>query len=353
MTDDVRPSGTAALVTGACLIIAGAIALTADLGEGFTPRVATVDALAGLAAGAFVVDRLLTFFPPLKVRKEPAERAADLSYLRVGYGALAAAFFVSLTDLRAVDALTPETASVTIGADWDRLVAMLAIAGGVAGIAQLLSGINPQPATDGTKSGDDPEPAAAANPPAEGDASKTKPIPPPDPEAYGLGAAGIAAAALLALFAFGDKTGLELLGTEPPPGTDGTGNADDAGTEAGGTVELVVRFGVVIVAAGIIEQIIERVVAPFLRKHNKALVTGAVGVVLGVAAAWILDLYLLHNIGFFGSDGKSINEALAASTDGERWGDMFLTGVIIAGGTKPLHDLGSRLRSAKPKDTGG
>src|SRR5512133_3499106 len=82
-----------------------------DLGDGpFVPRVETIDALAGLAAGAFLVDRLLTFIPPLGTgaNRSPKQRTADLDFLRIGYGAVVGALFVSLTDLRAVAALTGE-----------------------------------------------------------------------------------------------------------------------------------------------------------------------------------------------------------------------------------------------------
>ena len=70
--------------------------------------------------------------------------------------------------------------------------------------------------------------------------------------------------------------------------------------------------------------------------------------VLGVAAARIFDLYLLHNLGFFGT-GTDLNAGITASTDAANWGDTFLTGVVIAAGTKPLHDLASRLKKATPK----
>src|SRR5512133_624286 len=122
-----------------------------DLGDGpFVPRVETIDALAGLAAGAFLVDRLLTFIPPLGTgaNRTPEQRTADLDFLRIGYGAVVGALFVSLTDLRAIAALTGD--DTAIGAKVDRGIAVLAIAGGVAGLARLVNGMNPKPDTDPT-----------------------------------------------------------------------------------------------------------------------------------------------------------------------------------------------------------
>ena len=58
----------------------------------FKPRVTTIDALAGLALGAFFVDRLVTFVPVFAVRKAPHERTADLDVLRWGYGAISAGY---------------------------------------------------------------------------------------------------------------------------------------------------------------------------------------------------------------------------------------------------------------------
>jgi hypothetical protein len=55
-------------------------------------------------------------------------------------------------------------------------------------------------------------------------------------------------------------------------------------------------------------------------------------------------------IGFFGAaPGVPLNDALAGSSDASHWADAFLTGVAIAAGTKPLHDIASRLRKAKKK----
>jgi hypothetical protein len=138
-----------------------------------------------------------------------------------------------------------------------------------------------------------------------------------------------------ALLALGDKAGVELLASEK---------------QADGTVALVVRFATVLVAAAIVEQIIERTVGTFYDdKANKPIVTGAVALVLGVLIARVMDLYLLHNVGFFGTT-ENLNAGLERSTDFEVWFDTFVTGAVIASGTKPLHDLGSRLSKVKKPD---
>lgn len=372
----VKPSATAAITSIATTLIALAVATLIDAGEPFKARVETVDALAGLAIGAFIVDRLLTFVPPGKAaRKENApQRSADIAFLRIGYGAVLGATFVVLTDLRAVRALTPESPEV-VSAGVDRAIAVLAIAGGVAGLARLLSAINPQPetqkpagatpgtpATSGTPAtpATAPAPATSAGPPSPTSPGSALPSGPaattasgpggpadptaeteklPSPEAYVLGAVALVATALLASTAIGDETGLELLGS--PPKT-------EAAAVAGGSVALVVRFGPVILAAAIVEQIVERFVSPFaLVKANRSLVTGAVALILGVVAARLIDLFLLHNLGFFGATAGPINTALSSSSGLERWADALLTGIVIAAGTKPIHELSSRLRKAK------
>ena len=118
---------------------------------------------------------------------------------------------------------------------------------------------------------------------------------------------------------------------------------------ADGTVALIVRFGLVLLAAAIVEQIAGFVGLAFgFAKSDKPLLLGGLAVVLGVAAARVFDLYLLHNIGFYGArPGVELDASLAASSGLERWQDAFLTGVVIAAGTKPLHDVASRLRKAK------
>jgi hypothetical protein len=358
-TPRLPPGPVAAGLTLALLIGGVLFGAFVDLGDGFTPRVETLDALAGLAAGAFLVDRLLTFIPPLGTGSDrsPAQRTADLDFLRIGYGAVVGALFVSFTDLRAVAALTSE--STAIGAGIDRGIAVLAIAGGVAGLARLVNGMNPKPDTDpnqqvsgtGTAPTDGTATIASTTPPtgalttgtpamgaaATTAAATTAPaagvVALPGTASRLLGIAGLGIGALVALTAISDKTGVELVGPE---------------TQADGTIALVVRFGTLFLAATIVEQLIERVVDPLYNddsaKNAKAVITGGLAVALGVGAARILDLYFLHNIGFFGATAKDL--ALASSSRLERWFDAFVTGVVIAAGTKPLHDFAARLRKA-------
>src|SRR5688572_23577206 len=71
--------GLLTIAIGATVIFSG--------GDGFTPRVPTLDALAGLVIAAFAVDRLLTFIPPVVADNEPNQRARDIDTLRWGWGA--------------------------------------------------------------------------------------------------------------------------------------------------------------------------------------------------------------------------------------------------------------------------
>jgi hypothetical protein len=356
----VRPKGTAVVCTlvflGIGIVLA---ALVGSKGNGFAPRVGAIDTLAGLVIGAFIVDRLLTFAYPIgaagggsasdaeDVRKlRIKQRSTDIAFLRVGFGAALGGLFVLLTNLQAIKVLAPGQ-DVPVGESVDRLIAMLAIAGGVAGLSALLGGLNPQPATDpATGEAEAAADAAGGGADDQGDDEEgddendedeevaDEPIPPPTASAYVIGIVAVVVAVLIAWIFAGDAKGLDLIG-KPTPQEGGT---DDT------SIELVVRFGVILLAAGIIEQLVERVVAPLVKaKENKSLVTGAVALVLGVIAARVFDLFLLHNIGFF-DVGKDLNMGLDDSSGVERRFDIFLTGAVIAAGTKPIHDLGSGLK---------
>jgi hypothetical protein len=342
----VKPTVPAA-ITSFVLAGIGLLLALRDAGDEFKPRVETLDALAGLVIGAFVVERLLTFAPPILAhgargnsataaqREERIkQRSADISFLRVGYGVFFGGLFVMVTDLRAVKVLSPEGAAETVSAGLDRVIAALAIAGGVAGLASLLGAINPPAETDPdppAETDQDPPAETDQDPPAETDqAGAGDAVPPASDAAYVLGIIAVAIAAAIALFGADDKTGLELI---------------TPAEQADGTVGLIVRFGIVILLAGVIQQVVERTVYPFVEaaEHRK-IVTGAASLVLGVIAARVIDLFLLHDIGFFGvGPTDTINAGLAESSSTERWFDTFVTGVVIAAGTKPLHDLTSGL----------
>lgn len=344
----VQPSAPAFRLS-IVLVLASAVAAGAlDGGGAFKPRVPTVDALAGLFVGAFFVDRLLTFVPPSPLRATPAERAADVNILRWGYGAVLGALFVILTDLRAVDALAGDTYNVSPFTD--RFVAVLAIAGGTVGLSRLVSALKPPAPV----AADAVEPADAnRGAPAERDADEVAPpavvvrdddapltpVPPPSDGSRLIGLGAVVIAALVALWPVlkEDDEGIELLGK-------GAQGAD-------GTVEVIVRFGLVILMAAIIEQAIERTPLGADRPEtDKKVVTGAASLVLAVAFVRFVDLYLLHNLGFFTTVGveDEINDRLVESSDAELWFDTFVTAAVVAAGTRPLHDLASRLRKATP-----
>jgi hypothetical protein len=98
--------------------------------------------------------------------------------------------------------------------------------------------------------------------------------------------------------ALGDTAGTELLAADK---------------QADGTIALVVRFATILVAAAIVEQIVERTAGTYAKaKRDKPLVTGAVSLVLGVLIARVMDLYLLHNLGFFGTTGD-LDKGIEAS----------------------------------------
>jgi hypothetical protein len=321
-----RPGVGAALFAAVLLVVGCVIGMTAEFGsEGFAPRVKTIDALAGLTLGALFVDRLLTFVPVFLVRADPDERKIDLDYLRLGYGALIGGIFVSLTNLQAVEALAGAKSAEVVAAPIDRLFAVLVIAGGVIGLARITNALNPK-ATDGKKKAADAKAAGADVLP-----------PPPTGVARAIGLGAVALTALLAWIFLVDKQTVALLTPE---------------TGADGTLSLVVRFGVVLIGAAIVEQVVERTVGRYYEvKHNKAVAQAAASLVLALVVTWLLDLLLLHNVGFFGA-GEDVNAVLRSSTDAEIWFDVFATATIIAAGTKPLHDLGSRLRKVKDPQTG-
>jgi hypothetical protein len=300
------------------LIVAIALAVLLDKGDGFTPRVETIDALAGLAVGAFCVDRLLTFIPAWSADKKADVRTADIDTLRWGWGALLGAGFVGITGLGAVAALT--ASHDPIDPALDRVIAVLAIAGGVKGLARFKDALNPPTPTSGEAPA---PPATEPAPPAT--------EPPPAPGLYAIGLAALVVAGALAAIFHGDQKGVELIGPDKL---------------ADGTVALVARFGTLFVAAVVVQQLVERSFASSITGPGKKLLTGSAAVILGVVAARLMDLYLLHNIGFFATPqgAGNLNEGLAASTAMERFADVMLTGLVIAAGTAPLHDLASALK---------
>jgi hypothetical protein len=316
-TLDVRPAAVLSIFLLALAVVATVLI---SAGNGFVPRVGTIDALAGLVVGAFAVDRLLTFIPASSAHgSDPDTRALDVDTLRWGWGALLGAVFVAVTGLEAVAAMTGT--DEPIDATVDRVIAVLAIAGGVKGLARFKDAVHPPPKTKG-----DMAPEEAADDPE-------KPQPPPAFGAYAIGLLALVVAGVLAAIFAGGEHGLELLGVEE---------------QADSTMAVVVRFGPVLVAAVVVEQVVERSFASSFTGPAKKLLTGAVAVVLAVILAGLMDLYLMHVIGFFGTEGASgLDGLLAASGREERALDILVTGLVIASGTTALHDVAAMLKSAK------
>ncbi len=328
--DEVRIKA-AQVVTLVLVIVAVALAYVLTTGAGFKPRNDAIDGLAALVIGAFVVDRLLPFIPPWSAKRvgpAPAadlpaaqreaalvqrtgtlsERKIDIESLRWGFGAMLGLAFVAVTGMGAVEALTGQT--TVIDEHIDRVIAVLAIAGGVKGLATITKGLNPpdDDAKQKEESGEAGEPELGWLP-------------------YVAGLTALIAAALLTLIWAGHKSGIVLTGSD---------TADD------GTVSLVLRFGPLLVAAVVIQQLVERTFGSSITGPGKKLLTGAASVILGVIAAGLMHLYLLHNVGFFGTG--TFADVLKNSSDGERMLDLFLTGVAIAAGTAPLHDLSAGIK---------
>lgn len=321
----------------AALLVAVSVAaaMFTSTGDGFKPRIATVDGLAGLVVGAFLVDRLLTFLPPtIRKTRTPEEREAGVAVLRWGWGSVFGAGFVLATGLGGAQALAGDSAGVSVGVD--RAIAVLAIAGGVVGITGLVSALNPKPLTDTNLKPTPEDPTERAGTTADG----KRTVPPPRPAAYGAGLAMVALAfGLAVLVAGGDKDGVNLVGVEK---------------DADATTALVVRFGIVLLAAGIVQQAVAWIDRGCISagypvaESARGPLLGGIAVALGTVAAWAMDLYLLHNLGFFGVT-TDLNVGLAASESIERDFDLFVTGVVVAAGTKPINDLAARLRKAKDK----
>jgi len=278
--------------------------------------------IAGLVVAAFFVDRLTTFVPAwLADPKDVRKRANDIDGLRWGWGAAIGALFVVITGLKGVNALT----GLSVDAAADRALTVLAIAGGVKGLASVKDALNPPTAK---------APVAEA-PVAEAPATEEPAVESPGLKVFLVGAASLAVAAILAWVLKGDGNGLGLI----------------AGENQNGTIALVLHFGPVLLAAVAIQQLVEHTFAAGLCGPGKKVVVGGVTVVLGVIAARMMDLHLLEALGFFGQGAPrdpSQPLRLAGST-GEQVFDTWTTGLVIAAGTAPLHDLGEALRAAKKK----
>jgi len=66
-------------------------------------------------------------------------------------------------------------------------------------------------------------------------------------------------------------------------------------------------------------------------RHNRAVVMWAIASFLAMLASGSLGLMLLRSVGLTGAPA---------------WADIFVTGLAIGSGTKPLHDLISNLQQS-------
>ncbi len=90
------------------------------------------------------------------------------------------------------------------------------------------------------------------------------------------------------------------------------------------------------VAAQAVERLIEFVLPPggesAQAKADRAIVVGGIALLLGIALSLILGLRFLSAV---------------EVQSPPRWLDVFVTGLVIAGGTKPLHDLIGTIEKSK------
>src|SRR5207248_10459390 len=118
-------------------------------------------------------------------------------------------------------------------------------------------------------------------------------------------------------------------------------------------------FAAFIVGAGAIERFLEPLAAvlpPFGNtprdKAGRTLLTYSIGLIVGIAVSSLFGLYFLEAIGV--KIGHQIGTGDAAkivlNTSGVkilRGVDIFVTALIITGGTKPLHDLITSIEKKK------
>lgn len=91
------------------------------------------------------------------------------------------------------------------------------------------------------------------------------------------------------------------------------------------------------IAAQAVERLLELALPPgggtAQAKADRALIMGGLACMVGIAASLVLGLRFLS--------------AVQVDTS-PQWLDVFVTGLVISGGTKPLHDLIGLIEKAKP-----
>jgi hypothetical protein len=118
-------------------------------------------------------------------------------------------------------------------------------------------------------------------------------------------------------------------------------------------------FAAFIVVAGAIERFLEPLAAALplggktaAAKADRSLLLSSIALIVGIIVSSVFGLYFLEAIGVhIGTQTGTGNAAkLALTSDGDkllRGLDIFITALIITGGTKPLHDMISSIEKKK------
>jgi hypothetical protein len=114
-------------------------------------------------------------------------------------------------------------------------------------------------------------------------------------------------------------------------------------------------FAAFVVVAGAIERFLEPIAAilpPWgnssAEKADRGLLLTSVALIVGIVISSVFGLYFLEAIGV--SIGTPEGSELVIKSDGDkllRGLDIFITALIITGGTKPLHDMISSIENKK------
>jgi hypothetical protein len=124
-------------------------------------------------------------------------------------------------------------------------------------------------------------------------------------------------------------------------------------------------FAAFIVVAGAIERFLEplAIILPpdgedAKAKADRTLLTYSIGLVAGIAVSSLFGLYFLEAIGVkigttVGTGSSAIIELKNSGDKALRGLDIFVTALIITGGTKPLHDLITSIEKIKQKAAAG
>lgn len=118
-------------------------------------------------------------------------------------------------------------------------------------------------------------------------------------------------------------------------------------------------FAAFIVVAGAIERFLEplsAILPPYGQKESdkadRALITYSIALLVGIAVSSLFGLYFLEAIGLKVGVTEGAGDAahIVLNTNGDkilRGLDIFVTALIITGGTKPLHDMISSIEKRK------